>query len=107
MISDLKEVPIENPQKARVYIQEGMTRRVKEATMHNETSSRSHALLQFTIRKITSQGKDEMNIQESKLFMIDLAGNEKATQNENKRFQEGVNINKSLLTLGKCISILA
>ena len=39
--------------------------------------------------------------------MVDLAGNEKTTQNENKRFQEGININKSLLTLGKCISILA
>ena len=39
--------------------------------------------------------------------MVDLAGNEKASQNENKRFVEGVNINKSLLTLGKCISILA
>ena len=39
--------------------------------------------------------------------MVDLAGNEKTAQNENKRFQEGININKSLLTLGKCISILA
>jgi hypothetical protein len=44
---------------------------------------------------------------ESKLFLIDLAGNEKAGQNENKRFIEGVNINKSLLTLGKCINILS
>lgn len=39
--------------------------------------------------------------------MIDLAGNEKTSNNESKRFIEGVNINKSLLTLGKCLSILA
>lgn len=39
--------------------------------------------------------------------MIDLAGNEKTSQNEAKRFVEGVNINKSLLTLGKCFNILS
>ena len=39
--------------------------------------------------------------------MIDLAGNEKTSQNEAKRFAGGVNINKSLLTLGKCFNILA
>lgn len=40
--------------------------------------------------------------------MVDLAGNEKSHSNSlNKRFIEGVNINKSLLTLGKCIKILA
>ncbi len=39
--------------------------------------------------------------------MIDLAGNEKTANNESRRFIEGVNINKSLLTLGKCLSILA
>jgi len=48
-----------------------------------------------------------MSMQESKLFMVDLAGNERTSQNQTKRFLEGVNINKSLLTLGKCISILA
>jgi len=41
------------------------------------------------------------------MYLIDLAGNEKAGHNESKRFVEGVNINKSLLTLGKCISILS
>ena len=39
--------------------------------------------------------------------MIDLAGNEKTSNNESKRFIEGVNINKSLLTLGKCLNLLA
>jgi kinesin family protein 18/19 len=39
--------------------------------------------------------------------MIDLAGNEKTCQNESKRFIEGININKSLLTLGKCINLLS
>jgi kinesin family member 18/19 len=39
--------------------------------------------------------------------MVDLAGNERTSQNETKRFVEGVSINKSLLTLGKCINILS
>lgn len=74
-----------------------------DATRTNEVSSRSHAIVQFQLKRFLEKGK----VQESKMFLIDLAGNEKSHNNLNKRFVEGVNINKSLLTLGKCISILA
>ena len=44
----------------------------------------------------------------SKLFVVDLAGSEKLqTLNCAKKLQEGANINKSLLSLGNCINILA
>ena len=41
--------------------------------------------------------------------MVDLAGSERAasTQNQGKRLAEAAMINKSLLTLGQCINILA
>lgn len=77
------------------------------ATKSNEVSSRSHAILQFNIKRYIEGENDEVSLIESKFFMIDLAGNEKTFNNEAKRFIEGVNINKSLLTLGKCFNILA
>lgn len=106
-INDLKEVSIENASLAKTAILESLERRSHNATINNEYSSRSHAILQFSIRQFRHQHKGEVAVTESKLFLIDLAGNEKAGQNESKRFVEGININKSLLTLGKCINILA
>jgi hypothetical protein len=42
------------------------------------------------------------------MFIIDLAGSEKLQGlNSAKKMQEGANINKSLLSLGNCITILA
>ncbi|PIK61708.1 putative kinesin-like protein KIF19 [Apostichopus japonicus] len=43
-----------------------------------------------------------------KLFMIDLAGSERASQTKNrgKRMIEGAHINRSLLALGNCINAL-
>lgn len=43
----------------------------------------------------------------SKLFIIDLAGSEKINNDNLLRKTEGVNINKSLLTLGNCINALS
>lgn len=44
-----------------------------------------------------------------KLYMIDLAGSERAaqTQNTGKRMVEGAHINRSLLALGNCINALS
>lgn len=44
-----------------------------------------------------------------KLYMVDLAGSERASATESKgiRLKEGGNINKSLLSLGNCITILS
>jgi len=44
-----------------------------------------------------------------KLFLIDLAGSERAanTQNRGKRMVEGAHINRSLLALGNCINALS
>lgn len=50
-----------------------------------------------------------MRVKHGKLFMIDLAGSERAnkTKNRGKRLQEGAHINRSLLALGNCINALS
>ena len=82
----------------------GNQRRSTEPTAANETSSRSHAILQVILEQ-TQNGETVY----SKLSLIDLAGSEraKATQNRGIRFIEGGNINKSLLALGNCIKALS
>ena len=83
----------------------GNRRRTTEPTAANETSSRSHAILQVIVEQTERDGFSVI----SKLSLVDLAGSERAkdTQNRGMRFFEGGNINKSLLALGNCIKALA
>ena len=86
----------------------GNTRRTQSPTHANETSSRSHAVLQVHI----TQSPRTASITEQRLAatfsIIDLAGSERAaaTTNMGQRMVEGANINKSLLALGNCINAL-
>ncbi|CAO1436451.1 unnamed protein product [Diamesa hyperborea] len=82
----------------------GNKARTVEPTAANQTSSRSHALLNVTVTHSSPLGTKQ-----GKLFLTDLAGSERArkTKNRGKRLQEGAHINKSLLALGNCINALA
>jgi len=82
-------------------------------TKMNKHSSRSHCI--FTIKVTASvQVADGTVTLEGKLHMVDLAGSEcaktaggdKTTGNEAARERERMAINRSLLTLGRVISIL-
>jgi len=80
-----------------------------EATGANQVSSRSHAILQIVVEhRDKSQGIVEQ-ITIGKLSLVDLAGSERAanTNNRGLRMIEGANINKSLLALGNCITMLS
>eukprot|EP00835_Amoeboradix_gromovi_P003356 NODE_218_length_14160_cov_0.274874.p3 type:complete len:639 gc:universal NODE_218_length_14160_cov_0.274874:2053-3969(+) len=84
----------------------GNKRRSQSPTEANANSSRSHAILQVTV-KMRIIG--ESNYTESILSIIDLAGSERASATVNKgqqRRREGANINRSLLALGNCINAL-
>ncbi|CAA6671422.1 unnamed protein product [Spirodela intermedia] len=76
-------------------LQQGNQNRTTEPTRVNETSSRSHAILQV----VAEVGK---------LSLIDLAGSERAlaTDQRSQRSLEGANINRSLLALSSCINAL-
>ena len=80
-----------------------------EATGANQVSSRSHAILQVVVEhKDKNQGVvEEVTI--GKLSLVDLAGSERAANTNNRgiRMIEGANINKSLLALGNCITMLS
>ena len=79
--------------------------RTTHNTVTNETSSRSHAICNFTI-KICGKKEDE---EFAKLTLVDLAGSERATEtqsNNKSRLAEGAEINKSLLALKECIRAL-
>ena len=86
----------------------GNSRRTQSPTHANETSSRSHAVLQVQI----TQAPRTASLTEERLMgtlsIIDLAGSERAaaTTNMGQRMVEGANINKSLLALGNCINAL-
>ncbi|AAS53120.1 AER441Cp [Eremothecium gossypii ATCC 10895] len=86
----------------------GNVNRTTSPTDANETSSRSHAVLQVHV----VQSSRTVDLKEDKMYatlsIIDLAGSERAsaTKNRGERLHEGSNINKSLLALGNCINAL-
>lgn len=64
-------------------LQKGNKARTMEPTALNETSSRSHALLSINVRQTFPMHKNDKlkaRVKQGKLFMIDLAGSERAAQ---------------------------
>ena len=86
----------------------GNTRRTQSPTKANETSSRSHAVLQVHVTQSPRTASVTEQRTMATLSIIDLAGSERAaaTSNMGQRMVEGANINKSLLALGNCINAL-
>lgn len=58
----------------------GNKQRMQEPTAANRTSSRSHAVLQVTVRQKSRVRNVLQEIRLGRLFMIDLAGSERASQ---------------------------
>ncbi|XP_070286139.1 kinesin-like protein KIF12 isoform X3 [Myotis yumanensis] len=90
-------------------LQMGLSRRRSSAHTLNQASSRSHALLTLHIRRQTMPpvGPGE-HPAGGKLCFVDLAGSEKvaATGSRGELMLEANSINRSLLALGHCISLL-
>ena len=107
-ISNISELNVTSCADIMQLLKKGNRNRTQEATNANETSSRSHAILQVQIEYKEKASGIDVEIKTGKLSMIDLAGSERAsaTQNRGIRLIEGANINRSLLTLGNCINAL-
>ncbi|XP_073171437.1 kinesin-like protein KIF12 isoform X12 [Lepidochelys kempii] len=88
-------------------LQEGTRRRRSAAHVLNGHSSRSHALLTIRIHR-KALSPDPSSCQQGVLCFVDLAGSErvKDTGSAGERLVEASNINRSLLALGHCISLL-
>ncbi|XP_078429160.1 ATP binding microtubule motor family protein [Wolffia australiana] len=89
-------------------LQQGNRNRTTEPTRANETSSRSHAILQVVAEFKEKLVNGGIAVGSGKLSLIDLAGSERAlaTDQRSLRSLEGANINRSLLALSSCINAL-
>lgn len=64
-------------------LQRGNKERTQEPTAANKTSSRSHALLMVNVRQTAkSRAMVKGAVKVGKLYMIDLAGSERAAQTQ-------------------------
>ena len=108
IVAGLYEILASSTQAVFACIRTGNRRRTCEPTKANQTSSRSHAILQITVEYRDKALGTQSEIIIGKLSLIDLAGSERAanTRNRGLRLIEGANINKSLLSLGNCINAL-
>jgi kinesin family protein 2/24 len=83
------------------YIEEAASFRRTEATLKNDTSSRSHAVCRFRISIPTIPDAED-----GMLYLIDLAGSEAArdrSAHDTTRMREAREINRSLSVLKDCI----
>uniref|UniRef100_A0A4X2LHM6 Kinesin-like protein n=1 Tax=Vombatus ursinus TaxID=29139 RepID=A0A4X2LHM6_VOMUR len=107
-VEKLKAVKFGTFEKVMELLLEGLRRRRSSAHSLNEVSSRSHAL--FTIHIQCPVGSPSRPKEQTfgKLCFVDLAGSEKvaATCSRGELMLEASNINRSLLALGHCISLL-
>ncbi|XP_025765343.1 kinesin-like protein KIF19 [Oreochromis niloticus] len=108
-VAGITEVSTINAQEIMELLMKGNKQRTQEPTAANQTSSRSHAVLQVAVKQ-QSRCRDVLQeVRFARLFMIDLAGSERAaqTQNRGQRLKERAHINRSLLALGNCINALS
>ncbi|OMJ83671.1 hypothetical protein SteCoe_15341 [Stentor coeruleus] len=107
-VSGLSELVATSPQEVIECLRLGNKRRTCEPTEANQTSSRSHAVLQILVEYREKNTGIETEKATGKLSLIDLAGSERAANTKNRgiRLIEGANINRSLLALGNCINAL-
>ncbi|EGW06651.1 Kinesin-like protein KIF12 [Cricetulus griseus] len=93
-------------------LQMGLSRRRSSSHTLNKASSRSHALLTLYVSRPAPQQVPPVDSGEApvggKLCFVDLAGSEKvaATGSQGQLMLEANSINRSLLALGHCISLL-
>ncbi|XP_030753837.1 kinesin-like protein KIF14 [Sitophilus oryzae] len=107
-IVDLTTHTVKSYEELRNYLYKGNKNRATAATSMNDFSSRSHSI--FCIELGQCKGLDDTdNSRRSKVSLVDLAGSERlgSSFNNEEKMKQGVYINKSLLTLGKCISALS
>ncbi|KAG1451958.1 hypothetical protein G6F56_007946 [Rhizopus delemar] len=104
IVTGLKEYPIDNVDKLVQVFDYGSSVRTTGSTGANNTSSRSHAVLQILLKHKTNKKKIH-----GKMSFIDLAGSERGADRgeaDTKTRMEGAEINKSLLALKECIRAL-
>ena len=83
-MSNLTEVIASSVDEVMTLLRIGNKNRTTEATDANETSSRSHAILQVVIEYRDKASGVETEVNFAKLSLIDLAGSERASSTINR-----------------------
>ncbi|CAG8466016.1 4779_t:CDS:2 [Scutellospora calospora] len=103
-----EEILIKNAEDGINVLKQGSIKRQVAQTNYNKNSSRSHSVFCITvhIKETMPDGEDLLKV--GKFNLVDLAGSENISRTgaENLRAKEAGKINKSLLTLGRCINSL-
>ncbi|KAF5453147.1 hypothetical protein F2P56_028076 [Juglans regia] len=108
-IVGLQEYSVSDVETIKELIEKGSATRSTGTTGANEESSRSHAILQLSIKRSVDGSESKPPRVVGKLSFIDLAGSERGadtTDNDKQTRIEGAEINKSLLALKECIRAL-
>lgn len=109
IIQGLEEIPGHSKDDVYKLLEKGKERRKTASTLMNAQSSRSHAVFSILVH-IKENGIDgEEMLKIGKLNLVDLEGSENVSKAGNEkgiRIRETVNINQSLLTLGRVITAL-
>ncbi|KAK4410100.1 Kinesin-like protein KIN-8B [Sesamum angolense] len=107
VVAGLRSIKVNSADKILELLNLGNSRRKTESTEVNETSSRSHAVLEISVTR--KQQKEYPNqVIRGKLSLVDLAGSERASETNSggQKLRDGANINRSLLALANCINAL-
>lgn len=109
IVQGLEEIPVKSKDDVYKLLAKGQERRKTAATLMNAQSSRSHTVFSILVHIKENNVDGEEMLKIGKLNLVDLAGSEnisKAGNEKGIRTRETVNINQSLLTLGRVITAL-
>lgn len=106
-VEDLSVIQVQDYLTLEKYMNMGNKNRITAPTKMNDQSSRSHAVFIIYVTQVDSQTLEI--ISKSKLYLVDLAGSERVKDSgvTGVGLKEAANINTSLTTLGRVISILS
>lgn len=105
-LEDLTEVVVTNVEECLEYLILGFANVAFRSTNYNEQSSRAHCILTLTVQQQLGD-----RLRESKLRLVDLAGNERwvmtGPQISPQHARELATINRSMHILGSCLQTLS
>ncbi|KAI4326004.1 hypothetical protein MLD38_031362 [Melastoma candidum] len=107
VVAGLRSIKVNSTDRILELLNLGNSRRKTESTEANNTSSRSHAVLEILVKR-KQKNRYQNQVMQGKLALVDLAGSERASETNNcgKKLRDGANINRSLLALANCINAL-
>ena len=107
VVKDLTTHSVKTLQEGLDLIVSAKERRVTASNNINRGSSRSHCVCQLTVHS-NEQDPSTLERKEATLWIVDLAGSERSKKTGVNiiRQKEAASINKSLMTLMRCLSVL-